>query len=458
MSSKTGARAWSLATRLAWWHAASAAALVLTTTASLYLLIAAKLDREADEQLVWAAEELEREFTGGGGRIADPESWAGFYARVVDGGEGVRFQTTLAEKYLPRPVAPDPGGSGAEFLAANGHWLRPYARRTAAGVAFEVAADRTPDHELLATYRSGVWVVLLPLLAAGAAGGYAIARRGIRPVGEIAATARRIGPSRMGERIDVKGLPAELRDLAGTFNGMLDRLQESFDRLGRFSADIAHELRTPVHRLRNVAEVALGQARSPHGDAEALGVCLRDGERLTELIDRLLFLARAEDPRCHVERVDADMAREVETVREFFEAAAIEAGIDLAVEAPPGLRCSLDRALFQRALGNLVANAVGHTPPGGRVTIAASPEAGGVRVAVEDTGCGIPAEALPHLFDRFYRPDRARTPGQGVGLGLAIVRGIAELHGGRATASSTPGRGSTFALWLPGAGGEMTGM
>jgi len=335
MSSKTGAKAWSMGRRMAVWYAGSAAVLLLVATTGLYLTIASSLDAEADQFLVYSV----------------------------------------------------------EYLSKYNH--------------SEVSYDRTRELGLLGRYRHYMAFALIPALAASAVAGVTIARRGLRPVGEIAATARRIGPERLDERIAADGLPADLDDLARTFNVMLDRLQGSFGRLERFSGDIAHELRTPVHAIRNVAEVALATSRTREDDREALAACLDSAGHLARLIERLLFLARADDPRTVLELEVFDLAGELAAVREFYEPAA--AGLELAVVAPSHLIFRLDRTLLQRALGNLLTNAMAHTPEGGRVVVSASVEAGTLVVAVSDTGVGIAAEHLPHIFDRFYRPDDA-TP------------------------------------------------
>jgi two-component system heavy metal sensor histidine kinase CusS len=314
----------------------------------------------------------------------------------------------------------------------------------------QVALDRRQEEDLLAGYRRNLCLVLGGALLACAAGGYRIARRGIRPVEQVTALARRVRPTALGERVTTAGLPAELLALAGTFNDMLDRLEESFGRLARFSSDIAHELRTPVNNLRGEVEVALGKARTPEEYSEVLGSCLEECGRLTRLIDSLLFLARAESPKTQVTREPVDVGRELEAVREFYEPAAAEAGVRLRVAAEGAGLARVDRALLQRAIGNLVENALRHTPSGGAVTLVAGPAAGGVRLEVADTGCGIAAEHLPHVLDRFYRADRARSAAAGgVGLGLAIVKGIVEMHGGSVAVASEPGRGTRVTLLLP---------
>lgn len=450
MSSKIGRSRRSMATWMAAWYAFSSSFLLIVATTSLYRSIVAGADAEGDSYLDDGLDHLEAEYARVGRIDEDPDDFWEDAARIVDLDGNVLHETANAATRLP-PASTVRSGA-ADYLAPNGRWFRVKSRRVGPRI-YEVGFDRTREFEVLGRYRRNMWFILVPSIAASAAVGVAIARRGLRPLGDIAATARRIGPSRLAERITLQDLPAELHDLAGTFNAMLSRLQASFERLERFSADIAHELRTPVHSLRNVAEVTLQSEASREGDREALTTCLESADRLSRLIERLLFLARAEDParRPAVERLD--VAREIEAVCDFFEASATEAGVTLCGEASRPIAFPLERALFQRALGNLIANALAHTPPGGRITVSARLDRSGLAVTVSDTGCGMAAEHLPRLFDRFYRVEAPRSPGQGVGLGLAIVRSIAELHGGSVSAESGPGVGTTIALQFPGRDG-----
>src|SRR5262249_45985712 len=194
-----------------------------------------------------------------------------------------------------------------------------------------------------------------------------------------------------------------------------DRLQDSFGRLERFSGDIAHELRTPVHAIRNVAEVAQATSRTREDDREALGNCLDSAEHLSRLIERLLFLARADDPRTVLELETFDLASELAALREFYEPAAEEAGIVLSVGPPPRPPCRLHGPLFRGPPGRLLTSALPHPPEGGRVGVPASAGPVAVGFAVPDPGPGTAPGHLPRLFDRFYRPDPARSSGQGVG-------------------------------------------
>jgi two-component system heavy metal sensor histidine kinase CusS len=228
---------------------------------------------------------------------------------------------------------------------------------------------------------------------------------------------------------------------------MLDRLEDAFSRLGRFTADIAHELRTPVNALRSEVEVTLGRPRSEEEYRSALGSFLDECDRLTRLINSLLLLARAADPRRELVTDTVDVTAELKIALEFYEAAASEKGVELRVRAEGDLRIQADRTLVQQAIGNLVSNALPHTPSGGSVTLFGSRTGDEVRFGVSDTGGGVAPEHLPRVFERFYRPPTEK-PG-GMGLGLAIVEAIARLHGGAVRAESEPGRGMTVTLHLP---------
>jgi two-component system heavy metal sensor histidine kinase CusS len=264
-------------------------------------------------------------------------------------------------------------------------------------------------------------------------------------------TASRIGSSTLYERLEQQGLPSELSDLAATFNGMLDRLENAFARLSRFSSDIAHELRTPLQNLRGEAEVVLSKERKPKEYQELLGSFLEEYQRLSNLIDRLLFLARAENPQTQIQRENLDVKKELGLLQDYYGPSAGESDIAVRVEALEGLRANLDRPLFQRAVGNLVENALKHTPAGGTVLLRSFNGDGRVRVEVSDTGEGIPLDHLPRVFDRFYRVDPSRTPNSGgAGLGLSIVKSIMDLHSGTVEIKSETGRGTRVVLTFPG--------
>jgi two-component system heavy metal sensor histidine kinase CusS len=314
----------------------------------------------------------------------------------------------------------------------------------------QLAVDLTQEQVILERQRVWVWVVFVAALLLCPAVGAAIARRGTQPLRDVAETARHVGSKTLNERIHSDGYPAEVRVLANAFNAMLERLEESFGRLSRFSADIAHELRTPVNNIRGEAEVALARARTPEEYVDALGSCLEESVRLSELIEPLLFLARSESPGDQLKLTREDLGQILEDLREYYEATAAEIGVTLTVSAGDGVAATVDRTLFQRAIGNLISNALAHCSPGDNVRLSARVEAGRILVDVSDTGSGISADALPRVFDRFYRADPARTRNPGsAGLGLAIVQQIITLHGGEVRIVSELGRGTSVTLVLP---------
>jgi len=462
----------SLALRLTLWFTGSSFALITAATGFFYLSLATNLDREDDEFLADQAlilRGLLREGTDDAAGIHQEVEFessvrrhASLYVRILDETLRTVVETPgmppgLDPRSFPPPSGPDEEPAGGSVVrSADGRVFRVLAAGSHVGAGgggtriLQIALDRRGEEELLAEFRGHILPVLGITLLLSALAGYWIARRGVRPVEEIAAAARRIRSSTLHERIASSDFPAELSDLAATFNEMLDRLKDSFDRLARFSADIAHELRTPLGNLRGEFEVALNRARSPEEYREILSSGLEEIARLSRLIESLRFLARAEDPQSRIHREPLDAGTELRAVREFYDAAAADAGVTIGVDAPAPLPARLDRTLFRRALGNLVENALAHTPRGGSVALSGKRENGALQVTVLDTGRGIPPEHLSRVFDRFYRIDPSRNAATGgMGLGLAIVKSIAELHGGSARLESEEGRGTRITLRFP---------
>jgi two-component system, OmpR family, heavy metal sensor histidine kinase CusS len=461
----------SLAFRLTAGYALAGLLMVLVATASLYFVLVTELERSTDlfladklnvistmlrehpDDLDDLREEVELETAA--------RRYEHFYIRLLDERNVPLMSTPGMAQQLDLQQFPSqpqtPARRGLPMKGTSGQSFRLTSSAVTVGsppgktVTIQVAVDISQKEELLARYRHWFWVILGGCLAIFPLVGYQIARQGIRPVEEIATTAQHISSTNLHERIRPQGYAVELASLASTFNQMLDRLEESFDRISRFSADIAHDLRTPVNNIRGEAEVALARARTVDEYRDVLGSCLEEAVRLSNLISDLLFLARAENPLTHLHRAPVNVGELLGSVREYYEASAAEGGVSLTTTVgPEPIIAELDRTLIQRAVGNLVANAVAHTPPGGSVMLNASAEADAVRIAVADTGVGIPAEALPRVFDRFYRVDASRSHASGgTGLGLAIVHSIMVLHGGKADIASQLGQGTQVSLHLP---------
>jgi two-component system heavy metal sensor histidine kinase CusS len=473
-------RLWgTLAFRLSAGYALAGLFLVFLATASLYLFLVSELEKSTDLFLAdkvnvlrtmlrerpddWDAlrEEVELESAA--------RQYEQFYIRLLDERNtlllmtpGIAEQLDLAQ--LVSQIQRRPGRT-IRMRGRNGRSFRVTSASAPVGLGatqtdtIQIAVDVSQKEMLLARYRFWFWTILLATFVIFPLVGYKIARHGIRPVEEMATTARHISSTNLRERILAEGYPSELASLASTFNQMLDRLEESFERISRFSADIAHDLRTPVNNIRGEAEVALARARTIDEYRDVLESCLEEAVRLSDLVGDLLFLARAESPLTHLHRERVNVAELLDGVREYYEASAAEGNVSLTtVVGDEAVVAELDRTLLQRAVGNLVSNALAHTPPGGAVELRSNADSSTIHIAVSDTGVGIPAEALPRVFDRFFRVDSSRSQGSGgTGLGLAIVQSIAQLHGGNVSISSQPGRGTTVTLHMPVSCGDAAG-
>lgn len=272
--------------------------------------------------------------------------------------------------------------------------------------------------------------------------------QGHAPIRRISREMRRIGSDQLHIRLEPGAVPAELVELATSFNGMLERLESVFRRLSDFSGDIAHELRTPITNLKTQTEVALSQARSVEQYREVLYSNLEEYERMAKMLSDMLFLAQADNNLLKPELVQIDLQAEVRILIDYFGAWAEEREVILKMVGPRV--CILgDRLMIRRALSNLLSNAIRYTPAGGIVTATFVAESANVRVCIQNPGPPIPAEHIAHIFERFYRPDASRQrTGEGAGLGLAIVKSIVEAHNGKINARSSV-EGTAFEILWP---------
>lgn len=264
--------------------------------------------------------------------------------------------------------------------------------------------------------------------------------QGHAPIRRISREIEKIKSDQLHIRLAPEALPAELVELARSFNQMLDRLENVFKRLSDFSGDIAHELRTPITNIKTQTEVALSQARSVDQYREILYSNLEEYDRMAKMIGDMLFLAQADNNLLKPERVAIDLEAEIRMLFDYFGAWAEEREVTLNVSGEPAKMLG-DRLMVRRALSNLLSNAIRHTPKGETVAVrlvtAASPTSKRVKVRIRNPGPAIPAEHLPRIFERFYRPDSSRQrSGEGAGLGLAIAKSIIEAHGGTISVSS----------------------
>jgi len=271
----------------------------------------------------------------------------------------------------------------------------------------------------------------------------------LRPIGRITSVAKDIQATDLSRRIELAGPDDELKQLADTFDAMLARLDAAFAAQRQFVADASHELRNPLAIIRTNVEVALADPNAdPQELRQAITVVKRAGDRMSRLVDDLLALARRQEPTLEHERVDLGAA--VAEASDDFLVPAEARGIVLDRAIAPEVVVIGDRDALKRAVANLLENAVRLAPPSTRIKLATGSEGGRAWIAVADEGPGIAAEDQQHVFDRFWRADKARSRADGgTGLGLAIVRQIAESHGGHVRLHSKLGVGSTFVIWLP---------
>ena len=307
---------------------------------------------------------------------------------------------------------------------------------------YQVALNAGHVEEWLTDYNRTLGAFIAIATVASALFGWGVTRSGLAPLRDITQTMQQVTAAGLTERLGVKPWPAELGALAREFDRMLERLDASFNQLSQFTADAAHEFRTPLNNLMGATSLLLSRERPAHEHREALEAHLEQYDRLNRMIESLLFLARADGNTAAPELQPLAAGPLVREVAEFFAPLAEESGITLSASGEATLLA--DESLLRMALTNLVANALRFTPSGGTVTLALS----GTQLTVADTGCGIAPEHLSKIFDRFYRADAARTSG-GAGLGLALVQTIMTLHRGNVTATTEVGRGTTFQLVFP---------
>ena len=461
----------SIAVRLALWYGLSAFALVLVTTGSLYWALTVNLDREdaltlenhiQDLRLLLAAATQDMPMSAPPISGLSLQTSQQIFVRLVDESGATLFETPGMADLAPPALFPVLLAADArpskhrEMETEAGRHLRMVTARATLDPAahdprqLQLAVDRADEERFLREYRDLMVLILILSVVACAFGGMVIARRGMRPIDRITRAARDTRSGTLNQRLLLTGLPSELAQLGSTFNDMLDRLEDTFGRMSQFSADVAHELRTPITNMRGEIEVALGKTRTPTEYQDVLGSCLEEYERLTRIIQSLLFLAKAETAIQLDHRDRVDLRQTIAAVIDFYETAGAEASVALQFAPGPALWAGVDRTLVQQAVGNLISNAIAHTPPGGVVTVALTTAADIVQITVSDTGSGIAPQHLPHVFDRFYRADRARTGStHHVGLGLTLVRSIAGLHNGSVGIESAPGQGTCVTLRFP---------
>ncbi len=329
---------------------------------------------------------------------------------------------------------------------------------SSAGESFTVrlALSETPLRQTL--YQLRVYFVLFvpPVLVLAGVLGYFFVQRALTPVGRIRRLAELISRANVSERVPVPSGSGEFRDLALTFNEMLDRLDHAFQDLHNFASDAAHELRTPLATMRAELETAIQQPRSPEDHERLFASFAEEITRMTRVVSDLFTLAKMDMRQYALHKERVELGALLDEAREVWEPSAEEGGIHIHREGMPIVMAG-DPVALRRVFMNLIENAIKYNRPGGSIHLITESHPGKARIKIGDTGMGIAAEDLPRLFKRFYRVDKARARDSGgAGLGLAICKSFIEAHGGTITVESTVGVGTTFTIDIPSEGEPLT--
>ncbi len=312
----------------------------------------------------------------------------------------------------------------------------------------QAALNVTQDEILLLQYQKMLGLVLLVGVCFTTLAGFWITRKGLKPLNQITQAVQTISINHLHETIASEKWPKELALLAAAFDDMLDRLDESFARLSQFSADLAHELRTPINNLMGETEIALSRQRTLSDYQQILGSNMEEFNRLNRMIEELLFLSRAESPETKIHCEILILEKELETIRTFYESLATDKKIKIRLVGHG--RVYADPLLLRRALNNLIANAISYTNTEGEIILISKQVDQFTEVQVCDNGIGIDEKERLKIFDRFYRADKARVKNtQGTGLGLSLVKSIMDLHQGTVSVHSQTGKGTSVILHFP---------
>jgi two-component system, OmpR family, heavy metal sensor histidine kinase CusS len=468
---------WSLAGKLVTLYILTASSSLLVACGFLYWILLSNIDQEHEELLGSELAELQtvlqkssldlrllKQLFREDSKYPNDSHTASFhpssthysYFRVLNLQHQLLVETNNMSSLMPMSVFPefneDPRSSsdtkfqtedGRKFLLITRYFSNSKEKKDQ--WLIQAALNISQDEALLLQYQKMLGLVLFIGICFLTVAGFWITRKGLKPLNQITLAVQNINIHHLHDTISSGRWPKELSLLAAAFDEMLKRLNESFTRLSQFSADLAHELRTPINNLMGETEVALSKQRTSAEYQQILESNMEEFNRLNRMIDELLFLSRAEAPDTKINCEILKLEEELEKICAFYESLAADKKIEIRIVgfAP----VFADPMLLRRAVNNLVANSLSYTDIGGEITLLAKPGKLYSEVHVCDNGIGIEAEALSKIFDRFYRADKARAKNtQGTGLGLSLVKSIMDLHHGTVLVKSKFGHGTTVIL------------
>lgn len=364
--------------------------------------------------------------------LSMPSQWNRFDLTQLEA-----FNTNVDEPWTQISAKGD--GGGLEILSS----------RQSDETILQVGINTEDREEVLKHFRDLLAAIMLPMLVLGLGGGNLFAWRALRPIRDLIQTLQSIlTTGKLTTRAPVTETGDELDELSTLFNSMLDRIAVLISGMQNALDNVAHDLRTPMMRLRGMAELALQTEQSETTLCDALVNCLEESDRIHAMLNTLMDISEAEHGVMKLEIQSLNVRDLVLQSIELYHDIAEDKAIQLSAFVPPDLSLHADRNRMLQSFVNLLDNAIKYTPSGGQVTMTAAREDQHVVLTITDTGIGIPVEDLPHIWDRLYRGDKSRSQ-RGLGLGLSFVKAIVQAHHGSVQVSSTPGGGSTFTLSLP---------
>jgi signal transduction histidine kinase len=447
-----------LGLRLAAWYLGTFLVSTLIIGGLTYGLLATLLEQRDHDVIQSTLREYATRYQAGGlpalARAIELEQRSGtrepLFVRLVGPFEDVLFYS-LPETWGAFELSELPGGPNAiwsQVRARDRNAILEVATiNVGGGAALQVGKTTEARNQLLSNFRRVLMLGAGAALIIGVAGGVFLTRSTLKPLRDLRDTVRRIlQTGQTDDRVPVYGTEDAVDELSTLFNGMLARITTLIHGMRNALDHVAHDLRTPMTRLRVTAEAALA-TNDPVKHREALSDCLEESERVLSMLTTLMDISEAETGTMKLNLSQVDLAKLAREVTDLYEDTADDAGVTLDANVPVGLTVTADRDRLRQALANLVDNAIKYTPREGRVTLSAAADRDVVAIRVADTGPGISEQDLPRIFDRLYRGDQSRAT-RGLGLGLNLVRAYVEAQGGTVTADSKPGAGSTFEIAL----------